>query len=133
MEYILLRRSYTTGKGNYMNFHKGWRLEEKANQKIQGVEFSTKQKLDDIVVEAIHTIAKISEEKLNQGFRQTLSKICADEFEKLLKKPNLSNIKRMIKNVLNKVEKQELNNRIIESKIFRIKRAMEVIKWVTKL
>lgn len=128
MEYILLRRSYTTGKGNYMNFHKGWRLEEKANQKIQGVEFSTKQKLDDIVVEAIHTIAKISEEKLNQGFRQTLSKICADEFEKLLKKPNLSNIKRMIKNVLNKVEKQELNNRIIESKIFRIKRAMEVIK-----
>lgn len=128
MKYILLVRSYTTGKGNYMNFHKGWRLEEKANQRIEGVEFSTKQKLNDIVVEAIHTIAEISEEKLNQDFRQTLSKICADEFEKMLKKPSLTNIKRLFKNVLSKVEKAELNHRIVESKIYIIKRAMEVIK-----
>ena len=128
MKYILLRRSYTTGKGNYMNFHKGWRLEEKANQKIQGVEFSTKQKLNSLVIEAVQTIAEISEEKLNQDFRQALSKICADEFEKLLKKPNLTNIKRLFKNVLSKVEKAELNHRIVESKIFIIKRAMEVIK-----
>jgi polyribonucleotide nucleotidyltransferase len=128
MKYILLRRSYSTGKGNYMNFHKGWRLEVKANQKIQGIEFSTKLGLNPLLIEAVQDIAEISEEKLNQDFRQALSKICADEFEKLLKKPNLSNIKRLIKNVLSKIEKAELNNRIVESKIFRIKRAMEVIK-----
>lgn len=129
-KYILLERSYATGTyGNYLNYHRGWFCEEKRKQRIQGIEFSTKQALDDKVISAISDIATIAHEgKMAQDFRNELIKICADELEKFIKKPNLANIKRMIKNVLSKIEKKELKNKIIESKICRIKKAMEVIK-----
>lgn len=128
--YILLERSYATGTyGNYLNYHRGWFCELKAKQRIQGIEFSTKQALADEIINAISDIATIAHEgKMSQEFRNQLKAICAEEFEKFIKKPNLSNIKRMIKNVLAKVEKKELKNKIIESKIYRIKKAMEVIK-----
>lgn len=128
--YILLERSYSTGTyGNYLNYHRGWFCEEKAKQRIQGIEFSTKQALDDKVISAISDIATIAhEDKMSQEFRNQLKAICAEEFEKFAKKPNLANIKRMIKNVLSKIEKKELKNKIIESKIYRIKKAMELIK-----
>ena len=97
----------------------------KAKQRIEGVEFSTKQKLDTEVSMAIEEIATISEEKgLSQEFRQKLQKICADEFTKFINKPNLTNIKRLIKNVLSKVEKAGIMNRTIESKLYRTKLAM---------
>lgn len=128
--YILLERSYATGTyGNYLNYHRGWFCEEKRKQRIQGIEFSTKQTLPQEVITAIGNIATIAhEDKMSQKFRNELRKICADELEKFIKKPNLTNIKRMIKNVLNKAEKAGLNNKIIENKIASIKRAMEVIK-----
>lgn len=128
--YILLERSYSTGSfGNYLNYHRGWFCELKAKQRIQGIEFSTKQALADEIINAIGDIATIAhEDKMSQEFRNQLRKICADELEKFIKKPNLTNIKRMIKNVLSKIEKKELKNKIIESKIYRIKKAMEVIK-----
>lgn len=128
--YILLERSYSTGSfGNYLNYHRGWFCEEKRKQRIQGIEFSTKQALADEIINAISDIATIAHEaKMAQAFRNELKAICAEEFEKFVKKPNLSNIKRMIKNVLAKVEKKELKNKIIESKIYRIKKAMEGIK-----
>lgn len=129
-KYILLERSYSTGSfGRHLNYHRGWFCEEKAKQRIQGVEFSTKQALTDEVINAISDIATIAHEaKMAQEFRNQLKAICAEEFEKFAKKPNLTNIKKMIKNVLSKIEKKELKNKIIESKIYRIKKAMEVIK-----
>lgn len=128
--YILLERSYATGSfGNHLNYHRGWFCEEKRKQRIQGIEFSTKQALSSELIDAIGDIATIAHEsKMAQEFRNQLKAICAEELEKFVKKPNLTNIKKMIKNVLSKIEKKELNNKIIESKIFRIKKAMEVIK-----
>lgn len=125
MKYILLKRSFASGKGNHMTFSRCWSLEVKAKQRIEGVEFSTKQKLDTEVSMAIEEIATISEEKgLSQEFRQKLQKICADEFAKFINKPNFTNIKRLIKNVLSKVEKAGIMNRTIESKLYRTKLAM---------
>lgn len=128
--YILLERSYSTGSfGNYLNYHRGWFCEEKRKQRIQGIEFSTKQALPSEIVNAISDIATIAHEgKMAQEFRNQLKAICAEELEKFIKKPNLTNIKKMIKNVLSKIEKKSLNNKIIESKISSIKKAMEVIK-----
>lgn len=128
--YILLERSYSTGSyGNYLNYHRGWFCEEKRKQRIQGIEFSTKQALADEIITAIGDIATIAHEgKMAQEFRNQLKAICAEELEKFIKKPNLTNIKKMIKNVLSKIEKKSLNNKIIESKISSIKKAMEVIK-----
>ena len=47
-----------------------------------------------------------------------------DEFAKFINKPNFTNIKRLIKNVLSKVEKAGIMNRTIESKLYRTKLAM---------
>ena len=125
--YILLERSYATGTyGNYLNYHRGWFCEEKRKQRIQGIEFSTKQTLPQEVITAIGDIATIAhEDKKSQEFRNQLKVICAEELEKFVKKPSLTSAKTMIKRVVEKVAKNEkINNmRTIHDKLRNIKLA----------
>lgn len=129
MKYILLKRSYSSRKGKYITFSRSWSLEMKSNQRIQGIEFATKQKLDTEVEMAVEEIGNISDEegRFTQEFRNQLRKICAEEFAKFLNKPNLANIKRLIKNVLNKCAKKGLNNKIVQNKLFRTRLAMKIL------
>lgn len=125
--YILLERSYSTGNfGNYLNYHRGWFCEEKAKQRIQGIEFSTKQALADEIKTAIGDIATIAHEKdLRQDFRKFLTNICKAELERFIKKPSLTSAKSMIKRVVEKVAKDEKINemRTIHDKLRNIKLA----------
>lgn len=125
--YILLERSYATGTyGNYLNYHRGWFCELKAKQRIQGIEFSTKQELPREIINAIGDIATIAHEKdLRQEFRQILTSICKDELDRFIKKPSLTSAKTMIKRVIEKVAKDEKINemRTIQDKLRNIKSA----------
>lgn len=125
--YILLERSYSTGSfGNYLNYHRGWFCEEKAKQRIQGIEFSTKQALQREIRDAISDIATIAHEKdLRQDFRIFLTNICKAELERFIKKPSLTSAKAMIKRVIEKVAKDEKISemRTIHDKLRNIKLA----------
>ena len=125
--YILLERSYSTGTfGNYLNYHRGWFCELKAKQRIQGIEFSTKQALPREIENAIGDIATIAHEKdLRQDFRIFLTNICKAELERFIKKPSLTSAKAMIKRVVEKVAKDERvsNMRTIHDKLRNIKLA----------
>ena len=125
--YILLERSYATGTfGNYLNYHRGWFCELKAKQRIQGIEFSTKQALPREIENAIGDIATIAHEKdLRQDFRIFLTNICKAELERFIKKPSLTSAKAMIKRVVEKVAKDERvsNMRTIHDKLRNIKLA----------
>jgi hypothetical protein len=125
--YILLERSYSTGSyGNYLNYHRGWFCEEKAKQRIQGIEFSTKQALPSELVDAIGDIATIAHETdIRQDFRIFLTNICKAELERFIKKPSLTSAKSMIKRVIEKVAKDEKINqmRTIQDKLRNIKLA----------
>lgn len=128
--YILLERSYATGSfGRHLNYHRGWFCELKAKQRIQGIEFSTKQELPREIRDAISDIATIAHEgKMAQDFRNELIKICADELEKFIKKPSLTSAKAMIKRVIEKVAKDEKINqmRTIQDKLRSVKSAYEL-------
>jgi hypothetical protein len=128
--YILLERSYSTGTfGNYLNYHRGWFCEEKAKQRIQGIEFSTKQALPSELVNAIGDIATIAYEKdLRQDFRIFLTDICKAELDRFIKKPSLTTAKAMIKRVIEKVAKDEKINemRTIKDKLRNIKSAYKL-------
>lgn len=128
--YILLERSYATGTyGNYLNYHKGWFCEEKRKQRIQGIEFSTKQALADEIINAISDIATIAHEKdLRQEFRKFLTDICKTELEKFIKKPSSTTAKSMIKRVVEKVAKDEKISemRTIQDKLRNIKLAYKL-------
>lgn len=125
--YILLERSYSTGSfGNYLNYHRGWFCEEKRKQRIQGIEFSTRQALPRELVNAISDIATIAHEKeIRQDFRIFLTNICKTELERFIKKPSLTSAKSMIKRVVEKVAKDEkiANMRTIHDKLRNIKLA----------
>lgn len=128
--YILLERSYATGTyGNYLNYHRGWFCEEKRKQRIQGIEFSTKQALADEVLRAIGDIATIAHEKdLKQDFRKFLTDICKAELDRFIKKPSITSAKNMIKRVIEKVAKNEKFSEMstIQSKLRNIKSAYEL-------
>lgn len=130
--YILLERSYATGTyGNYLNYHRGWFCELKAKQRIQGIEFSTKQELPREIINAISDIATIAHEKdLRQEFRKFLTDICKAELERFIKKPSLTSAKTMIKRVIEKVAKDEKINEIqtIHTKLNNIKLAYGLYK-----
>ena len=125
--YILLERSYSTGSfGNYLNYHRGWFCEEKAKQRIQGIEFGTKQALADEIRTAIGDIATIAHEKdLKQDFRKFLTDICKAELDRFIKKPSLTSANAMIKRVIEKVAKNEKFSemRTIHDKLRNIKLA----------
>ena len=125
--YILLERSYATGSfGNYLNYHRGWFCELKAKQRIQGIEFSTKQELPREIIDAISDIATIAHEKdLKQDFRKFLTDICKAELDRFIKKPSLTSAKAMIKKVIEKVAKNEKFSEMstIQSKLRNIKSA----------
>lgn len=128
--YILLERSYSTGTfGNYLNYHRGWFCEEKRKQRIQGIEFTTRQALQSELRDAISDIATIAHEKdLRQDFRIFLTNICKAELERFVKKPSLTSAKAMIKRVIEKVAKDEKINemRTIKDKLRNIKSAYEL-------
>lgn len=128
--YILLERSYTTGTyGNYLNYHRGWFCELKGKQRIQGIEFSTKQALADEIINAISDIATIAHEKdLKQDSRKFLTDICKAELDRFIKKPSLTSAKNMIKRVIEKVAKNEKFSEMstIQSKLRNIKSAYEL-------
>ena len=125
--YILLERSYSTGSfGNYLNYHRGWFCELKAKQRIQGIEFSTKQALPREIENAIGDIATIAHEKdIRQYIRIFLRDICKAELERFIKKPSLTTAKNMVKRVVEKVAKDDKISemRTIKDKLRNIKSA----------
>ena len=124
--YILLERSYATGTfGNYLNYHRGWFCELKAKQRIQGIEFSTKQALPSELIDAIGDIATIAHESNSQEFRKFLTNICKAELDRFIKKPSLTTAKNMVKRVIEKVAKDEKISemRTIKDKLRNIKSA----------
>ena len=128
--YILLERSYTTGSfKKHLNSHRGWFCEEKENQRIKGIEFSTRQALSDEVIKAIGDIATIAHEgRSAQEFRNFLTNICKDELDRFIKKPSLTSAKSMIKRVIEKVAKDEKINamRTIQDKLSNARKAYEL-------
>lgn len=127
--YILLERSYATGSfGRHLNYHRGWFCELKERQRIQGIEFSTKQALANEVIKAIGDIATIAHESNYQEFRKFLSGICKAELDRFIKKPSLASAKAMIKRVIEKVAKDEkiANMRTIQDKLRNVKLAYEL-------
>ena len=128
--YILLERSYSTGSfGRHLNYHRGWFCEEKRKQRIQGIEFSTKQALPREIENAIGDIATIAHEKdLRQDFRIFLTDICKAELDRFIKKPSLTSAKSMIKRVIEKVAKDEKINqmRTIQDKLRSVKSAYKL-------
>lgn len=127
--YILLERSYATGSfGRHLNYHRGWFCELKERQRIQGIEFSTKQALANEIIKAIGDIATIAHESNYQEFRKFLSGICKAELDRFIKKPSLASAKAMIKRVIEKVAKDEkiANMRTIHDKLRNVKLAYEL-------
>ena len=128
--YILLERSYTTGSfKKHLNSHRGWFCELKEKQRIQGIEFSTKQALPDEVIKAIGDIATIAHERRSaQEFRNFLTNICKAELDRFIKNPSLTSAKKMIKRVIEKVAKDEKISKmkIIQDKLYNIKNAYEL-------
>lgn len=125
--YILLERSYATGSfGRHLNYHRGWFCELKEKQRIQGIEFSTKQALANEIIKAIGDIATIAhEERSAQYFRNFLTNICKAELDRFIKKPSLTSAKAMIKGVIEKVAKDEKISemRTIHDKLRNVKLA----------
>ena len=125
--YILLERSYSTGSfGGHLNYHRAWFCELKERQRIQGIEFSTKQALADEVIKAIGDIATIAhEERSAQYFRNFLTNICKAELDRFIKKPSLTTAKKMIKRVIEKVAKDEKISKMktIQDKLYNINKA----------
>ena len=128
--YILLERSYATGSfGRHLNYHRGWFCELKERQRIQGIEFSTKQALADEVIKAISDIATIAHEgRSAQEFRNFLTNICKAELDRFIKKPSLTSAKAMIKRVIEKVAKDEKINamRTVQDKLSNARKAYEL-------
>lgn len=125
--YILLERSYATGSfGRHLNYHRGWFCELKERQRIQGIEFSTKQALANEIIKAIGDIATIAHEgRSAQYFRNFLTNICKAELDRFIKKPSLTSAKAMIKRVIEKVAKDEKISemRTIHDKLRNVKLA----------
>ena len=127
--YILLERSYTTGSfKKHLNSHRGWFCEEKENQRIKGIEFSTKQALPQEIIKALGDIATIAHESNYQEFRNFLTNICKAELDRFIKKPSLTSAKSMIKRVVEKVAKDEKINtmRTIQDKLSNARKAYEL-------
>ena len=128
--YILLERSYTTGSfKKHLNSHRGWFCEEKENQRIKGIEFSTRQALSQEIIKALSDIATIAHEgRSAQEFRNFLTNICKAELDRFIKNPSLTSAKKMIKRVIEKVAKDEKISKMktIQDKLYNIKNAYEL-------
>lgn len=128
--YILLERSYATGSfKKHLNSHRGWFCELKENQRIKGIEFSTRQALPQEIVKALGDIATIAHESNYQEFRKFLSGICKAELDRFIKKSSLTSAKAMIKRVIEKVAKDEKISKMktIQDKLYNIKNAYDLI------
>ena len=127
--YILLERSYTTGSfKKHLNSHRGWFCELKENQRIKGIEFSTRQTLPQEIIKALSDIATIAHESNYQEFRKFLSGICKAELDRFIKKPSLTSAKAMIIRVIEKVAKDEKISKMktIQDKLYNIKNAYQL-------